>query len=346
LSYLDQTATSLETMEPAPGSLDELQSLCSAGALACPDHPKRPSSDSLDAPSKQRCGGVASFEAYIDRGESSGESVGETTEKKKGEQSVASQEVKPYDLKSALGVFEKQVRSRIVCVEYEKQWAEDCNSFDSLKALRKAASLLPALSPLTLPRKTSHSRLLIFDLDNTLVHCTPNLIGAQHCIQVLLPSGKSISAGIRVRPYASECLRVASQYFEVAVFTASHSCYSNQVIDLLDPQGVRVHHRLFRENCLQIGSKLLVKDLRVIGNFALKDIAIVENSLLSFGLQLYNGVPILTWLGQSQDTELRTLISYLRPLAECEDVRTLNRQVFQAYYSCLSDEDEGSNCDE
>lgn len=334
-------------MDPALGSLDELRSLCSAGALACSDHSKRPSTDMLEGPNKQRCSGIASSDAYIGRGCGQTEEYVEKTQAtEKGEKAVASQQTQAYDQKSVLSSFEKQVRGRILSLEYEKQWVDDCTSFDSLKALRQAASLLPALSPLALPRKTSHSRLLIFDLDNTLVHCTPNLTGAQHCIQVPLPSGKTIAAGIRVRPYASECLRVASHYFEVAIFTASHSCYSNQVIDLLDPQGVLVQHRLFREHCLQIGSKLLVKDLRIIGNFAQKDVAIVENSLLSFGLQLYNGVPISTWLGQGQDTELKTLISYLRPLAECEDVRTLNRQVFQAYYYCLSDEDEVGNCEE
>ena len=342
-------------MESALESLDGLQSLCSASPLACPDRIKRANTDlqCVSVPTKQRCsGGISSSDSYIGRVQASGEQHADgdgTPETAKKVNSCPKPEMKEStndsDIKAALSAFEKQVRSRILSVEYEKQWTDDCNSFDYLKALRQAASLLPPVSPLSLPRKTSHSRLLVFDLDNTLVYCTPSVAGAQHVIQIPLPTGKSISAGIRIRPYAAECLRMANQYFEVAIFTASHSCYSSQVIDLLDPEHNWVQHRLFREHCLSIDNKLMVKDLRIIDNFALKDIAIVENSLLSFGLQLYNGVPISTWLGQSKDTELKTLMSYLRPLAECEDVRILNRQVFEGYYSCLSDEDAISSSD-
>jgi hypothetical protein len=27
-----------------------------------------------------------------------------------------------------------------------------------------------------------------------------------------------------------------SQFFEIIIFTASHACYANEVLDLLDPQ--------------------------------------------------------------------------------------------------------------
>jgi CTD small phosphatase-like protein 2 len=37
-----------------------------------------------------------------------------------------------------------------------------------------------------------------------------------------------------------------SKNFEVIVFTASHSCYANVVLDYLDPNNEYIEHRLYR----------------------------------------------------------------------------------------------------
>jgi CTD small phosphatase-like protein 2 len=39
--------------------------------------------------------------------------------------------------------------------------------------------------------------------------------------------------------------------YEVVIFTASHSCYANVVVDYLDPKKEWVTHRLYRETCIQ-----------------------------------------------------------------------------------------------
>lgn len=48
------------------------------------------------------------------------------------------------------------------------------------------------------------------------------------------------------------------------VFTASHSCYANVVLDYLDPNHKYIQYRLFRENCIQTEEGVYIKDLRVI----------------------------------------------------------------------------------
>ncbi len=47
-----------------------------------------------------------------------------------------------------------------------------------------------------------------------------------------------------------------SKLFEVVVFTASHGCYANVVLDHIDPSGTMIAHRLFREKCIQTDSKV------------------------------------------------------------------------------------------
>jgi CTD small phosphatase-like protein 2 len=73
-------------------------------------------------------------------------------------------------------------------------------------------------------RKTEHDKVILFDLDETLVHCTnnSNALGPDIWVSVELAGGETVSAGINIRPYAKECLLAASKLFEVGVFTASN----------------------------------------------------------------------------------------------------------------------------
>lgn len=119
-----------------------------------------------------------------------------------------------------------------------------------------------------------------------------------------------IEAGINIRPYAVEILKNLSKNFEVIVFTASHSCYANVVVDHLDPKGEHVHHRLFRENCVQTPEGMHVKDLRVIDR-DLSQMVLVDNAAYSYIYQMDNGIPIIPYYHGKQDFELEALQKYI-----------------------------------
>ena len=120
-----------------------------------------------------------------------------------------------------------------------------------------------------------------------------------------------------------------SQHFEVIIFTASHSCYANVVLDYLDPQNQYIHHRLFRENCVVTDEGIYIKDLRILGNRNLQDIVLVDNAAYSFGYQIENGIPIIPYYDNKEDVELKHLIPYLKSLAPVRDVRDVNKQAFR-----------------
>lgn len=86
---------------------------------------------------------------------------------------------------------------------------------------------------------------------------------------------------------------------------------------------------MFREHCSITSNGVLVKDLRIIANRNIKNMVLVDNSILSFGFQLGNGIPILPFLGNSADSELMKLAEYLDNLLGVQDVRYLNRKVFK-----------------
>ena len=68
-------------------------------------------------------------------------------------------------------------------------------------------------------------KVIVFDLDETLVHCLedfdPNEV--DHVLTIEFPNDELVDAGLNIRPYAIECLKEANQHFQVVVFTASHS---------------------------------------------------------------------------------------------------------------------------
>ena len=63
-----------------------------------------------------------------------------------------------------------------------------------------------------------------------------------------------------------------------------------------------------------------IKDLRIFKGVALKDIVIIDNSVLSFALHMNNGVPILPYYSGEEEDELRYLRKLLLKLAEYEDI--------------------------
>lgn len=94
-----------------------------------------------------------------------------------------------------------------------------------------------------------HKKTLIFDLDETLVHCIDDI---ENCnfdlpISVCFEGQEPINAGINVRPYAYECLKRAREHYQVVVFTASHKNYADAVIDTLEEEFRKPHYLTEKE---------------------------------------------------------------------------------------------------
>jgi len=229
-----------------------------------------------------------------------------------------------------LGLSQDQIRDRS-----ERIYRE--HLFQTFQALKFARSLPPVDSAqlrskrIFLEKRKGYAnrKTMIFDLDETLVHCCEGSaqVSPDVILPITFPTGEVVNAGINIRPFAQEVLVEANRLFEVIVFTASHQCYADVVLNYLDPSHELIHHRLYRDNCLSMDG-LFLKDLRILANRRLQDLVIVDNAAYSFAYQLENGIPIISWQDDPYDRELFNLVDYMKVLAGAEDVRVVNRETF------------------
>ncbi|CAD8152838.1 unnamed protein product [Paramecium pentaurelia] len=174
------------------------------------------------------------------------------------------------------------------------------------------------------------AKSIVFDLDETLIHCQEsNDDPSDIVLTIKFPTGETVDAGINIRPYCKEMLQLLSQKYEIIVFTASHECYAQKVLNYLDPDKKFIHHRFFRDSCIVIQDGLHVKDLRIIGNRNLKDMVLIDNASYSFCFQQDNGIPIIPFYDNALDKELVYLTTYLMDLMQDQDIPQKNSNNFK-----------------
>eukprot|EP00347_Sterkiella_histriomuscorum_P019224 403342466 len=213
-------------------------------------------------------------------------------------------------------------------------------------------------------KKPGFKKLLIFDLDQTLIHSPRDQHDQEEAEKVenlnldqeslkdadfvkFIPetyvslidpeNGDTYQTGFSMRPYALECLQQANLNFEVAIYTAANDWYANPIIDKLDPTGELIQHRYFRDQCTFVDHpgtdnkriQFFVKDLRIFKDVDPKNILIIDDNIYSFAFNLENGIPIIPFYGQKDDKEMIKVIKYLQRIQDKDDLRIPNDQVFQ-----------------
>lgn len=217
-------------------------------------------------------------------------------------------------------------------LDIEEEEDYDDVDFDPFVFIKRLPSLHECIAPHTkylLPRRTRHSRFrktLVLDLDETLVHSSLDGDGIPDFTFNVHIGPISHVVAVRKRPHLQVFLETVALQYEVVVFTASQQVYAEQLLDVLDPTRRLIKHRIYRDSCVFWEGNYL-KDLTSLG----RDLAhtlIIDNSPQAFGFQLDNGVPILSWYDDDQDTELLKLLPFLEELVDSDDVRPIIAQRF------------------
>lgn len=95
--------------------------------------------------------------------------------------------------------------------------------------------------------------VLIYDLDETLVHCfdvtdqSIKHLAPGYMVQIKDGAGEIVRAGVNLRPFALECLRQTASRYLIGIFTASNQDYADAIIDqVVDPKNELIKFRLYR----------------------------------------------------------------------------------------------------
>ncbi|XP_067826732.1 CTD nuclear envelope phosphatase 1-like isoform X1 [Heptranchias perlo] len=218
-----------------------------------------------------------------------------------------------------------------VCVEAARRQLRSIIQYQTVRY-----DILP-LSPLSRVRINQMKRkILVLDLDETLIH--------SHHDGVLKPTVRPgtppdfmlkvlvdrhpIRFFVHKRPHVDFFLEVASQWYELVIFTASMEIYGAAVADKLDNNKKILNRRFYRQHCtLELGS--YVKDLAAIHS-DLSSIVILDNSPSAYRGHPDNAIPIKSWFSDPGDTALLNLLPMLDALRFTSDVRSvLSRNLHQ-----------------
>ena len=115
-----------------------------------------------------------------------------------------------------------------------------------------------------------------------------------------------------VRPGVNKFLTELSNYYEIVIFTAALKEYADWILNQIDLKK-SVSHRLYRQHTKR-KADFAIKDLSLIGR-DLKKTIIIDNIAENFlYTQPYNGIKIVSWYDDLDDTELDTLLPFLKQI--------------------------------
>ena len=184
--------------------------------------------------------------------------------------------------------------------------------------------------------KNENKKLLILDLDETLVHSDLDFLLREKIInydKILYfdsDEEKYIPLPLIIRPGIYEFLDYASENFDLVVFTASDQDYADSIINYIEKDKKYFKMRLYRNSCLFIEPGLYIKDLRIFDSLKkIEDIIILDNSLFSFANQLNNGILITSFFDDKKDTFLDNVKNYLEYIKNESDIREINKESFR-----------------
>ncbi len=174
-----------------------------------------------------------------------------------------------------------------------------------------------------IPRK-----LLVLDLDETLIHATGRRIDREEDFRV----GHYY---VYLRPHLDQFVSFALSAFSVGVWTSSGETYAEQVIQKIFPQGalefVWSSQRCTPARDWTTGEYTTIKNLRKLKarGYRLESVIAVDDTPSKHAKNYGNLVTVREFLGAQDDDELLLLTKYLQQLVPVQNVRTVEKRFWR-----------------
>ena len=174
-------------------------------------------------------------------------------------------------------------------------------------------------------------KLLILDLDETLIYARPHTLAGSSDFQVG-------PYQVYKRPHLDDFLAACLDWFEVAVWTSASPEYAMGVLYAIFPDPQRLAFVWASDRCTvaydhEIGEHCARKNLKKIKKrgYALESVIVVDDSPEKWRQSYGNLVPVRPFLGDENDNELSQLIPYLRFLQDQPNIRTLEKRHWRSH---------------
>lgn len=182
-----------------------------------------------------------------------------------------------------------------------------------------------------------NKKLLIFDLDETLVYATAERLARAHDFEVG-------PYAVYKRPYVDELIAFCAEHFRIAVWTSSSENYAAGVVRQLFANDETLEFVYARKKCVQrfdpeIQDYFFIKDLRKVKprGFALADIIMLDDTPQKLIRNYGNLVRVSEWLGDAADSELKHIQALLLELKAVPNVRKIEKRGWLRKYGPGSD---------
>ena len=186
----------------------------------------------------------------------------------------------------------------------------------------------------------SNKKVLILDLDQTLIHTIKNpyevlstMRGSK--ISIIRKREKLIKEGgiaFIKRPGLDTFLCTLSPYYDITVFTSATRIYAQKIINQIDPKRKYIRRLMAREDCRrakQEGGNGYIKGINLLhGNKDKKDIFIIDDLILNWPHDISNLIPIPPFFGNMRDNQLTWIMNYLLYVRYSQDATMVNPLYF------------------
>jgi RNA polymerase II subunit A small phosphatase-like protein len=183
-------------------------------------------------------------------------------------------------------------------------------------------------------------KLLILDLDETLIHASPVAVGPKADFQVF-------HYFVYRRPGLADFLATCARHFRLAIWSSASDDYVRAVVAQILPAGVALEFAWGRSRCTPFTTPQIdddgyynldgpshyeyakrLKKVRRRG-FSLTQTLIVDDTPAKVQQNYGNAVYIKPYLGSTDDEELSHLLPYLLTLKDAENVRAIEKRYWR-----------------
>lgn len=174
--------------------------------------------------------------------------------------------------------------------------------------------------------KTDQKKLLVLDLDETLIHSVGTSLGRDWDFR----TGNYFTYK---RPGLDAFLDRCCRFFNLAVWTSSSADYAARIVEMVFPETVELAFVFSANRCVPrrdrfSGDHYVLKPLKKVKKlgFRLDEILVVDDDPRTFADNYGNAIEVAPYLGQENDCELGLLAEYLLLIQDRDDVRRLNKR--------------------